>query len=490
MLLRMTAFEIAGAVRQGGRSAEETVREALARAEAAQGVLNAFITLAPDALAKARVLDAKRAAGEALGPLAGVPVAIKDNLCTAGLRTTAGSRSLEGFVPPYSATVVARLEAAGAVVFGKTNLDEFGMGSSNENSAFGPARNPWDPARVPGGSSGGSAAAVAAGVVPLALGTDTGGSVRQPASFCGVLGFKPTYGALSRYGVVAFASSLDQVGVLARSTRDLVLALSVMAGHDPLDATSLTEAPDFTVEGGAEGLRVGVVAELSGEGNSTGVRAALERTRETLEALGAEVGEASLPRAPYGLAAYYLVAPAEASSNLARYDGMTYSTRVGENASGQAEVMMRSRGASFGPEVRRRVLMGTYALSAGYYEAYYGKALKVRCLIAEDVARAFDHFDLLLTPTTPTVAYGVGQKVDDPLAMYVGDINTVLANLVGVGAISIPAGTAEDGLPCGVQFLAPALEDARLLRVAAALEAAAGERFAPLAPAHPSAQPS
>jgi aspartyl-tRNA(Asn)/glutamyl-tRNA(Gln) amidotransferase subunit A len=277
---------------------------------------------------------------------------------------------------------------------------------------------------------------------------------------------------------------------LARSTRDLVLALSVMAGHDPLDATSLTEAPDFTVEGGAEGLRVGVVTELSGEGNSAGVRVALERTRETLEALGAEVGEASLPRAPYGLAAYYLVAPAEASSNLARYDGMTYSTRVGENASGQAEVMMRSRGASFGSEVRRRVLMGTYALSAGYYEAYYGKALKVRRLIAEDVARAFRRFDLLLTPTTPTVAYGVGQKVDDPLAMYVGDVNTVLANLVGVGAISIPAGTAEDGLPCGVQFLAPALEDARLLRVAAALEAAAGERFAPLAPAHPSAQPS
>ncbi len=473
LALMRSAFEIAA---QAGSGADvgAAVREALRRAEAAAS-LNAFITLIPEA---ATTPDAARAQG----PLAGVPVAVKDNICTAGVRTTAGSNSLRGFVPPYSATVVERLEAAGAVVIGKTNLDEFGMGSSNESSAFGPARNPWNPDYVPGGSSGGSAAAVAAGVVPFALGTDTGGSVRQPASFTGILGFKPTYGALSRYGVVAFASSLDQVGVLARRTRDLELALSVMFGPDPRDATSLDTPPDLSDASDIDltGLRVGKVAELCGDGNSAGVREALERTETTLKALGATVGEVSLPHTPYGTAAYYLVAPAEASSNLARFDGMVYSRRSGDDPLGQAEVMMRSRGEGFGPEVRRRILTGTYALSAGYYDAYYGKALKVRRLIANDMARAFASYDLLLTPTAPTVAYRLGTK-SDPLSMYLGDVDTVLANLAGVPAVSVPAGTAEHGLPCGMQFMAPALQDSRLLKVAGALEAAAGETFAPVA---------
>jgi aspartyl-tRNA(Asn)/glutamyl-tRNA(Gln) amidotransferase subunit A len=477
------AYEVAEAVGSGRERAEAVVQRALSRAERVQRETNAFITLCSEvALERARALDARLAAGAAPPPLAGVPVAVKDNLCTRGVRTTAGSKSLEHYVPPFDATVVARLEAAGAVVIGKTNLDEFGMGSTNEHSAFGPVRNPWDLERVPGGSSGGSAVAVAAGVVPLALGTDTGGSVRQPASFTGVLGFKPTYGVLSRSGVVAFASSLDQVGVFGRSARDLSLALTAMAGPDPLDATSL-EAPPLTADVSAElsGLKVGVVKELSGTGNSPEVQEALGCTTAALRELGAEVDEVSLPHAPYGIAAYYIVAPAEASSNLARFDGMVYSRRVGDNHLGQGEVMRRSRGATFGPEVRRRILVGTYALSAGYYEAFYGKALKVRRLIADEVQRAFGTFDLLLTPTAPRPAYRLGE-VADPLTMYLGDVATVLANLVGCGAVSVPAPTP--GLPCGVQFMAPPLEDARLLRVAGALEAAAAGAFAPLPPAY------
>jgi aspartyl-tRNA(Asn)/glutamyl-tRNA(Gln) amidotransferase subunit A len=470
---------IAEDVRAGRVSAEEVTIQALERAEA-QVNLNLFITIAHEAaLGRARELDARRLAGLELGPLAGVPVVVKDNICTAGLRTTAASASLAEFVPPYSATVVERLEQAGAVVIAKSNLDEFGMGSSNERSYFGPARNPWDPSRVPGGSSGGSAAAVAAGVVPMALGTDTGGSVRQPAGFCGVLGFKPTYGRLSRYGVIAFASSLEQVGVLAQSSQDVALAMAVMAGADPLDATALAQdASEFDALASAEpslaGLRVGVVTELSNEGNSPGVRAALARVKTKLSELGVELGEVSLPSARYGIAAYYLVATAEASSNLARFDGMLYSARVGENALGQAAVMQRSRGASFGAEVRRRILMGTYALSAGYYDAYYGKALKVRRLIADELKEAFTRFDVLLTPTSPTPAYPLGAKLTDPLAMYLDDLNTVLANLAGLPALSLPAGLAEDGLPCGVQLLAPALKDTRLLAVARGLERAMG----------------
>ncbi len=482
----MNAHKIAQEVCSGRVSAEEVVREALERAERVQKDLNAFLTVAHDAaLEKARALDQKLASGDTLGPLAGVPIAVKDNICTAGIRTTAGSKSLETFVPPHSATVVARLEAAGAIVMAKTNLDEFGMGGSGENSAYGAMKNPWDSSKVPGGSSGGSAIAVSAGVVPLALGTDTGGSVRQPAAYTGLIGFKPTYGRLSRYGVVAFASSLDQIGVLCRSSQDLALAMDAASGHDPCEATSLEVAPAFMEKLEAnrslEGLRVGVIQELSGEGNSAGIQRALERTAATLTSLGATIGEASIPNAPHGVAAYYLVGPAEASANLARFDAMLYSERVGENRSGQAEVMMRSRGEGFGPEVRRRILMGTYALSAGYYDAYYGKALKVRRLIADDFARAFETFDLLMTPTTPSTAYPLGKKSDDPLAMYLDDIDTVLANLVGIGAISIPAGTAE-GLPCGVQLFAPTLQDEKLVEVTARLERAAGETFSPVAP--------
>lgn len=479
------AYEIAEAVRSHKVSAESVTRAALARAERVQAGLNAFITIASEpALRRARALDARLRAGETLGPLAGVPVVVKDNICTAGIRTTAGSKSLEHFVPPYSATVVERLERAGAVVIAKSNLDEFGMGSSNENSAFGAAKNPWDPTRVPGGSSGGSAVAVATGVAPLALGTDTGGSVRQPAGLNGLIGLKPTYGRLSRYGVIAFASSLDQVGILCRGTQDLALALAAMAGPDPMDATSLRDKPDFSLPGESElaGMRIGIVSELSGQGNSEGVREVTERMRARLQALGASVGAASLPHARYGVAAYYLVAPAEASSNLARYDGMIYGSRASAPGLGEAKSMVRSREAGFGLEVRRRVLMGTYALSAGYYEAYYGKALKVRRLIADDFAEAFRSFDLLMTPTSPTVAYPLGEKLADPLTMYLDDANTVLANLAGNAAISLPGGKAEGGMPCGVHFIAPALEDARLLRLSAAVERSLGEDFAPLAP--------
>lgn len=482
------ATDIAAVVVAGRSSAEAQVRAALSRADTVQRDLNAFIAiLHEEALVRAKAIDEKRSKGETLGPLAGVPVVVKDNICTKGVRTTAGSRILKHFIPPYSATVVERLEAADAIVIAKANLDEFGMGSSNENSAFGPAKNPWDAARVPGGSSGGSAVAVASGVAPLALGTDTGGSVRQPAGFSGVIGFKPTYGRLSRYGVIAFASSLDQVGVLARSSRDLAAALDVMGGHDPCDATSIAnDTPEFVAAladlSDLKGIKIGLVKELTGEGNSEGVLAALERTKETLEGLGATVGDVSLPNARAGIAAYYLVAPAEASSNLARYDGMVYSSRSGENVLGQADVMSQSRGQFFGPEVRRRVLMGTYALSAGYYDAYYGKALKVRRLIADDFERAFAQYDFLMTPTSPTPAYPIGEKTSDPLAMYLDDIDTVLANLVGIGAVSVPAGKAEDDMPCGVQFFAPALADERLVRLVAVLEQARGKNFAPLAP--------
>ncbi|MCA9836913.1 MAG: Asp-tRNA(Asn)/Glu-tRNA(Gln) amidotransferase subunit GatA [Trueperaceae bacterium] len=487
ILCRMSfAYEIAEQVRTGKTSARAVIEASLARAERVQAELNAFITIARDAaLAAADALDKRSASGEDPGPLAGVPVVIKDNICTQGIRTTAGSKSLEHFIPPYSATVVERLQQAGAIVVAKANLDEFGMGSSNENSAYGAARNPWDKSRVPGGSSGGSAIAVASGVAPLALGTDTGGSVRQPAAFTGIIGYKPTYGRLSRYGVIAFASSLDQVGVMARSSKDIALAMDVMAGHDEHDATSIPkDKPQFLdnlTADALKGIKIGLVSELSGEGNSEGVLQALEQTKALLERLGVQVGEVSLPNAPYGIATYYLVAPAEASANLARYDGMVYSIRTGENALGQAEVMMKSRGATLGPEVRRRILMGTYALSAGYYDAYYGKALKVRRLIANDLEKAFAQFDFVMTPTTPSSAYKLGEKSSDPLAMYLDDIDTVLANLAGISAVSVPAGKAEGEMPCGVQFLAPAQQDEKLIALVAALEQTQGDQFAPLA---------
>lgn len=478
-LLDRSAREIAAEVASGRATARALADQALARAEALQARAGAFTALVPArARAAADRIDARRDAGETLPPLAGVPYVAKANLCVAGVPTSAGSAILADHRPPYDATVVARLEAAGAVLIAMGNMDEFGMGSSSEASAHGPVRNPWDSGRVAGGSSGGPAAAVAAGVAPLALGTDTGGSVRQPASFCGVLGFKPTYGTLSRYGVVAYGSSLDQVGVLARDAGDVAAALDAMVGPDPHDATTVAVPPGFAEAlagaDGLAGLRVGVVRELAGEGNDPEVAAALEATVHRLREGGAEVREVAVPSARAGVACYYLIASAEASSNLARYDGTVTGVRVGDEGEGQAEVMTASRGAGLGREARRRVLMGTYALSAGHVDAWYGRALKVRRKVADELDAAFAGVDVLLTPTAPTPAFRLGERRDDPLAMYLGDVDTCLANLAGVGAISVPAGRSTGGLPIGVQFLAPALADARLLHVAAALRGARG----------------
>jgi len=466
-----TALAIAADVAAGRTRARDEIDAALARAEAVQARTNAFTHLLhARARAAADALDAVRAAGDPLPPLAGVPFVVKANLCLAGAPTTAASAILADFVPPYTATVVARLEAAGAVPIAMANMDEFGMGGSSEASAYGPVLHPADPERVAGGSSGGSAAAVAAGVVPFALGTDTGGSVRQPAAFCGLIGFKPTYGTLSRYGVIAYASSLDQVGVLAHDAHDVAAVVDVMRGPDPHDATTV-EAPSTAAEldEPLTGLRVGVVPELAGEGNQAAVRAGTNATVARLRALGAEVRPASLPSAKAGVACYYLIASAEASSNLARYDGTITGVRVGEESDGQVEVATSTRGAGFGTEVRRRVLMGTFVSSAGHVDAWYGQALRVRRKIADEIDAAFEDVDLLLTPTAPGTAFRQGDRVDDPLAMYLGDVDTCLANLAGVGAVSVPAGHDEEGLPVGVQLLAPALRDPTLLRVAAAL---------------------
>ena len=485
MLSLMTAHEISSKVAAQEVSAETIIGQALKKAQEVQNKFNAFISIDDNAINKAKELDKRIAAGENVGKLAGVPVVIKDNICTKDLRTTAGSKILETFIPPYNATVVERLEAAGAIVIAKANLDEFGMGSSNENSAYGIAKNPWDSSRVPGGSSGGSAIAVATGVVPFALGTDTGGSVRQPASFTGTIGFKPTYGQLSRYGVVAYASSLDQVGVIAQNSSDLALAMDAMSGHDANDSTNIKDSriafvKDLQAKKDLSGIKIGLIKELCGEGNSDDVLDMLEQTQSQLEKLGASVKTVSLENVRYGIASYYLVAPAEASSNLARYDGMIYSNRVGKNSEGQVEIMMKTRGKLFGPEVRKRILMGSYALSAGYYDAFYGKALKVRKLIANDFAKAFESFDFLMTPTTPSVAYKIGEKTNDPLAMYLDDIDTVLANLVGIPAISLPMGQSKDNLPIGIQFFAPALKDESLLQLTNVIENSQ-DNFAPTA---------
>lgn len=474
------ATEVAAAVAAGGTTARAEVDAALARADALQATTNAFTDLLHDrARAAADALDAQLAAGASAPPLAGVPFAVKANLNVAGVRTSAGSAILTDFVPPETATVVARLEAAGAIAIAMANLDAFGMGSSSEASVHGPVRNPVDPTRVAGGSSGGSAAAVAGGAVPLALGTDTGGSVRQPAAFTGVLGFKPTYGTLSRSGVIAYASSLDQVGVVARDAGDVAAALDAMVGRDPKDATSLDVPAVFArdlarTEGGdapLAGLRVGRVVETFGAGNAPEVEAATHATLARLAALGAEVRDVAVPAAPAALAAYYLIASAEAASNLARYDGTIAGVRVGADGDGQVAVTTASRGAGFGREVRRRILMGTFALSAGHVDAWYGRALQVRRKVADDLQAAFGQVDLLATPTAPGVAFEVGARVDDPLAMYLGDADTVLANLAGLGAISVPADVEGGGLPVGLQVLAPPLGDGRLLQVAAALQA-------------------
>ncbi len=469
------ALDIAAGVRSGQRSARAVIDEHLATIETGEDSIHAFnLVLAERARQAADHIDRQVEAGDDPGPLAGVPVALKDNLCTHGIETTCSSRILEGWRPPYDATVVRRLTEAGAVIIGKTNLDEFAMGSSTENSAFGPTRNPCDTTRVPGGSSGGSAAAVAAGFAPLALGSDTGGSIRQPAALCGVVGVKPTYGLVSRYGLVAFASSLDQIGPFATTVADAAALLQVIAGHDPLDSTSIPEplAPlRAQLDDGVEGLRVGVVRELLGEGIAGDVAARTRQAADALATAGAEVEEASVPAAIYGLSAYYLIAPAEASSNLARFDGVRFGLRV--DAPTTAEMMIATRTQGFGAEVKRRIMLGTYALSAGYYDAYYGKAQRVRTLICRDFAAAYERFDVLLAPTSPTTAFALGDKTADPLTMYLNDVCTIPSNLSGDPAMSVPFGVGDDGLPVGVQVLAPSLAEATMFRAAAALEAAA-----------------
>jgi len=468
------ARELAAAVRAGERSARTVTEEALAAVAAGDGEVHAFLTVMGDeALAQADAVDAAVAQGRDPGPLAGVPVALKDNLCTRGIPTTCGSRILDGWRPPYDATVVELLRAAGAVALGKTNMDEFAMGSSTENSAFGPTRNPRGLDRVPGGSSGGSAAAVAAGFTPLGLGSDTGGSIRQPAALCGVVGLKPTYGSVSRYGLVAFASSLDQIGPFAANVEDAALLFDAVAAHDPRDSTSLPGVHPTTLEAvraGAGHVRVGLCPDLI-EGCAPDVASRVYEAAEALSAAGAKVDEVRVPEFAYGLSAYYLIAPAEASSNLARYDGVRYGLRV--EADDAAAMNTATRTAGFGAEVKRRIMLGTYALSAGYYDAYYAQAQRVRTLVVQAFDRAYASFDVLLGATAPTTAFALGAKVDDPMAMYMNDVCTIPSNLAGHPALSVPFGSGADGLPVGVQILAPALAEGLLFRVAGALEAGA-----------------
>ncbi len=479
-LTRRSASQIAGLVASGEASAVEIAQAHLDRIAAVDGELHAFLHVDADgALAAAKAVDERRAAGEALSPLAGVPLAMKDVVVTHGLPTTAGSKILEGWVPPYDATITRRIKDAGIVMLGKTNMDEFAMGSSTENSAYGPSHNPWDLARIPGGSSGGSSAAVAGYEAPLAIGTDTGGSIRQPAAVTGIVGHKPTYGGVSRYGLIAFSSSLDQAGPLGRTVLDAALLHEVIGGHDPCDSTSIAAPVPPVVAAAREGaradltgVRVGVVRELGGEGYQAGVLASFEAAVEVLRGLGATVVEVSCPHFQYALPAYYLIAPSECSSNLARFDAVRYGLRVGDDGARALEdVMSLTREAGFGPEVKRRVMIGTYALSSGYYEAYYGQAQKVRTLITRDFAGAFEQADVLVSPTSPFVAFGIGERVDDPMAMYVNDLCTLPASLSGTPAISVPCGLSEN-LPVGLQVMAPALADDRCYRVGAAFEAA------------------
>ncbi|HSE97954.1 MAG TPA: Asp-tRNA(Asn)/Glu-tRNA(Gln) amidotransferase subunit GatA [Blastocatellia bacterium] len=462
-------------------TAVEVCRAALERAEKLSD-LNAFITLIPEAaLERAARIDRMAEKGDPLPPLAGAVIAVKDNMVITGVRTTAGSRILHNYRPPYTATVVERLQAAGAVVIGKTNCDEFAMGSSNENSAYGPVKNPWDTSRVPGGSSGGSAAAVSAGIVMCALGSDTGGSIRQPASFCGVVGLKPTYGRVSRYGLIAFGSSLDQIGPFTNSVEDAALALRVMAGRDLRDSTS-SDAPvdDYAeaIRREVRGLRVGVPREYYGEGLDGEVRAQVEAAIGKLEGLGAEIVEVSLPHTEYAVPVYYLIATAEASSNLARYDGVRYGFRA-EEAATLREMYSRTRDEGFGDEVKRRIMLGTYALSAGYYDAYYGKAQKVRSLMERDFSEAFERCDVIATPTAPTPPFRLGEKTADPLEMYLSDIYTITANLAGVPGMSLPCGFSSEGLPIGIQLIGRRFDEASLLRAAHNLELALGLDFTP-----------
>jgi aspartyl-tRNA(Asn)/glutamyl-tRNA(Gln) amidotransferase subunit A len=470
---RLGAARLADAVRKGEASAEEIARAHLDRAAAVEPTVKAFLSLDRErVLARARAVDGKRKTGAALGALAGVPVALKDNIMVRGEEATCASRILKGHVAAYDAGVVDRLLAADAVPFGKTNLDEFAMGSSTENSAFQRTTNPWDPACVPGGSSGGSAAAVASRAVPLALGSDTGGSIRQPAAFCGVVGLKPTYGLVSRYGLIAFASSLDQIGPFSRSVEDAALALSVVGGHDPRDGTSARAGAPAPAPAPKDlkGLRVGLPREYFIPGLDPEVEAAVRAAVETLKGLGAEVREISLPHTKYAIAAYYIVAPSEASSNLARFDGIRYGF-VDRSARSLEEVYEMTR-AAFGPEVKRRIMLGTYALSAGYYDAYYAKAQRVRTLMARDFKEAFAGVDLIACPTTPTPPFRFGEKVADPMAMYLSDVFTIPSNMAGNASVSVPCGLSKSGLPIGLQLIADAFQEPRLLAAAAAFEAA------------------
>ncbi|CAN5306430.1 Asp-tRNA(Asn)/Glu-tRNA(Gln) amidotransferase subunit GatA [soil metagenome] len=484
-LIHLSAADLAEKLATGEVSSVEATQAHLDRIAAVDGDVHAFLHVNAAALDAAAAVDAQRAAGEKLGPLAGVPVAIKDVLCTVGMPSTAGSKILEGWIPPYDATPVALLRAAGLIPLGKTNMDEFAMGSSTEHSAYGPTRNPWDFERIPGGSGGGSAAAVAAFEAPLALGSDTGGSIRQPAAVTGSVGVKPTYGGVSRYGAIALASSLDQVGPVSRTVLDAALLHDVIGKYDPRDSTSLKdEWPSFAdaARSGAraeslKGLRVGVVKQLDSPGFQAGVTQRFHEALELLTAQGAEIVEVSAPHFEYAVAAYYVILPAEASSNLAKFDSVRFGMRA--SVAGTVEdVMSATREAGFGPEVKRRIILGTYALSAGYYDAYYGSAQKVRTLIQRDFASAFEQADVLVSPSAPTTAFKFGEKIDDPLAMYLNDVTTIPANLAGVPGMGLPIGLApEDGLPVGFQIMAPAREDARLYTLGATLERLLEEKW-------------
>jgi aspartyl-tRNA(Asn)/glutamyl-tRNA(Gln) amidotransferase subunit A len=473
------ASEMASAVAKKEISSVELTRAHLERIKETDGKIHSFLFVDESgALEQAKAVDAKIAQGQSLSPLAGVPLALKDILAQKGIPTTAGSKILEGWRPPYDATVVTKLKEAGVVILGKTNMDEFAMGSSTENSAYGTTQNPWDLTRTPGGSSGGSAAAVAAFQAPIAIGTDTGGSIRQPAALTGIVGVKPTYGGVSRYGVIAYSSSLDQVGPFARTVLDTALLHEAIAGHDERDSTSINAPVPQVVaaakSGDVKGMKIGVIKELSGSGFQAGVLARFNESLDLLVANGAEIVEVSCPNFEFALAAYYLIAPSEASSNLARFDSMRYGLRVGDDGKrGAEEVMSITRDIGFGKEVKRRIILGTYALSSGYYDAYYGSAQKVRTLVKQDFDAAFSKADVLVSPVTPTTAFKIGEKSDDPVAMYLSDIATIPVNMAGIGGMSLPVGLAdEDGLPVGLQILAPVMQDDRFYRVGGTLEAA------------------
>jgi aspartyl-tRNA(Asn)/glutamyl-tRNA(Gln) amidotransferase subunit A len=486
-LIHLSAADLSAKLTSGEVSSVEATQAHLDRIAAVDGDIHAFLHINADALETAAEVDRKRAAGEPLGELAGVPIAIKDVLCTIGMPSTAGSKILEGWIPPYDATVVARLRAANLIPLGKTNMDEFAMGSSTEHSAYGPTHNPWDLDRIPGGSGGGSAAAVAAFEAPIALGSDTGGSIRQPAAVTGSVGVKPTYGSVSRYGAIALASSLDQVGPVSRTVLDSALVHDIIGGHDPRDSTSLKDTwPSFAAAARAgakaeslKGLRIGVVKELDAPGFQSGVTQRFHESLAMMEAAGAEIIEVSAPNFEYAVAAYYLILPAEASSNLARFDSVRFGLRVNPEGGGTVEdVMSATRGAGFGPEVKRRIILGTYALSAGYYDEYYGSAQKVRTLIQRDFDAAFAKVDVLVSPSAPTTAFKLGEKLEDPLAMYLNDITTIPANLAGIPGMGLPIGLApEDGLPVGIQIMAPARADERLYTLGATLERLLEEKW-------------